>query len=249
LSEKLHAHPPTLERARVKNAGSPMIPWIKSSADFPNVDSALHEPGGLLCMGGTLGVEMIVAAYKRGIFPWYSEGQPVLWWSPDPRMVLFPDELKISRSLAKVVRSGKFEVRLDTAFKDVIEGCAAPREPRHGTWITPDMQAAYTRLHQQGIAHSAEAWLNGQLVGGLYGIALGKMFYGESMFTRVTNASKVAFVTLVEKLRADGFHLIDCQQETRHLASFGARPIPRSEFTQRVKELITSSYESNWVAS
>ncbi len=222
------------------------IPWIKTAKDFPSVDTALVEPSGLLCMGGTLSAEMIVGAYKRGIFPWFSEGQPILWWSPDPRMVLFPGDFKVSHSLTKTLRSAKFEVRFDTAFQRVIEGCAAPREPGHGTWITPDMQAAYTRLHAQGIAHSAEAWQGGELVAGLYGIGLGKMFYGESMFTRVTDGSKVAFVALVEKLKADGFVLIDCQQETRHLASFGAHPIPRAEFTQRVQELITSSSISNW---
>jgi leucyl/phenylalanyl-tRNA---protein transferase len=232
--------------------GARVIPWIKSAADFPSVETALHEPSGLLCMGGTLDPAMITAAYRRGIFPWYSEGQPILWWSPDPRMVLFPAEFKVSHSLAKTIRSNKYEVRFDTAFAEVIRHCAAPRAPGHGTWITPEMQAAYIQLHTMGVAHSAEAWQRGpagdELVGGLYGIAIGRMFYGESMFTRATDASKVAFAALMKKITADDFALVDCQQETRHLASFGARPITRREFTKRVQELITSSSasQSNW---
>ncbi len=227
-----------------------MIPWIQSAADFPAVDNALDEPNGLLCMGGSLDPDTVLAAYSRGIFPWYSDDQPILWWSPDPRMVLFPDEFKVSKSLSKTIRANKFEIRFDTAFDDVISTCAEPRGPSLGTWILPEMQTAYTRLHQIGFAHSAEAWRDGELVGGLYGIAMGRMFYGESMFARETDASKVAFAALVDKLKADGFELIDCQQETRHLASFGARPIPRKQFTQRLQELITlnsdNSLNSNW---
>ena len=227
-----------------------MIPLIQSAADFPAVDNALDEPNGLLCMGGNLDPDTVLAAYSRGIFPWYSDDQPILWWSPDPRMVLFPDEFKVSKSLSKTIRANKFEIRFDTAFDDVISTCAEPRGPSLGTWILPEMQAAYTRLHQIGFAHSAEAWRDGELVGGLYGIAMGRMFYGESMFARETDASKVAFAALVDKLKADGFELIDCQQETRHLASFGARPIPRKQFTQRLQELITlnsdNSLNSNW---
>ncbi len=222
-----------------------MIPWIKSAHDFPPVEHALHEPNGLLCMGGNLEPETVLTAYSRGIFPWYSAHQPILWWSPDPRMVLYPDEFKISKSLGKTIRSNKFEIRFDTAFKAVITACAEPRTPDSGTWILPEMQAAYTRLHQIGFAHSAETWQDGELVGGLYGIAMGRMFYGESMFARVTDASKVAFTAMVEKLIADGFELIDCQQETRHLASFGARPIPRKEFTQCLQELITLNPDSS----
>ena len=227
-----------------------MIPLIQSAADFPAVDNALDEPNGLLCMGGNLDPDTVLAAYSRGIFPWYSDDQPILWWSPDPRMVLFPDEFKVSKSLSKTIRANKFEIRFDTAFDDVISTCAEPRGPSLGTWILPEMQAAYTRLHQIGFAHSAEAWRDGELVGGLYGIAMGRMFYGESMFARETDASKVAFAALVDKLKADGFELIDCQQETRHLASFGARPIPRKQFAQRLQELITlnsdNSLNSNW---
>ncbi len=215
-----------------------MIPWLKTPLDFPAVETALHEPNGLLCAGGDLAPASILKAYSRGIFPWYSEGQPILWWSPDPRMVLFPDEFKVSKSLAKTARSGKFEIRMDTAFANVMAGCAAPRTPDGGTWIVEDMQAAYTRLHRLGFAHSVESWRDGALVGGLYGIALGRMFYGESMFARVTDASKVALLALVEKLKRDGFELIDCQQETRHLASFGARPIARKEFTRKLQELV-----------
>ncbi|MBL8525453.1 MAG: leucyl/phenylalanyl-tRNA--protein transferase [Betaproteobacteria bacterium] len=219
-----------------------MIPWLDSPTAFPDTKLALREPNGLICAGGNLDPATIVNAYSRGIFPWFSDDQPILWWSPDPRMVLFPGEFKVSKSLAKTVRSGKYTVRFDIAFDDVIKGCAAPREPGGGTWIVPEMQEAYGRLHKLGVAHSVESWVAGEdgeeLMGGLYGIALGRMFYGESMFARATDASKVALVALVEKLKRDGFQLIDCQQETRHLARFGARPIPRADFVQRLKELI-----------
>lgn len=215
-----------------------MIPWVQYSADFPDPSQALVEPSGLLCAGADLEPATIMAAYSRGIFPWFSDDQPILWWSPDPRMVLFPAEFKISKSLAKTVRGGKFDVRFDTAFADVIAACAAPREPDGGTWIVPEMRAAYTRLHRLGIAHSAESWRDGRLVGGLYGVALGRVFFGESMFARETDASKVAMTALVAKLARDGFQLIDCQQQTRHLASLGARPIPRREFLRHLRELI-----------
>ncbi len=217
-----------------------MIPWLDSPAAFPDVSRALKEPAGLLCAGGNLEPATLIAAYSRGIFPWFSDDQPILWWSTDPRMVLFPDEFKYSKSLAKTVRTQKFDVRFDTAFAEVIEGCAAPRTADGGTWIVAEMQAAYTRLHQLGVAHSVESWREGKLVGGLYGIALGRMFFGESMFARETDASKVALVALVEKLTRDGFELIDCQQETKHLARFGARPIPRRDFVQRLAKLINS---------
>ncbi len=221
-----------------------MIPWITRGARFPSPNMALVEPDGLLCAGGDLAPETIISAYRQGIFPWFSTGQPILWWTPDPRMVLFPSEFKVSRSLAKTVRQQKFEVRFDTRFRDVIAACAAPREPGlapgEGTWIVQEIQDAYTLLHKRGWAHSAESWLDGELVGGLYGVAIGRVFFGESMFTRVTDASKVAFVALVQKLIADGFALIDCQQQTRHLASFGARPIPRAAFLQQLSELINS---------
>ena len=215
-----------------------MIPWIASAYDFPSVDTARVEPNGLLCTGADLEPETIIAAYSRGIFPWFSDDQPILWWSPDPRMVLFPDEFKISKSLAKTVNRNVFDIRFDSAFADVISACSEPRSKNGGTWIVPEMRAAYAALHTIGVAHSIESWRDGKLVGGLYGLTLGRMFFGESMFARETDASKVALVALVEKLRRDGFELIDCQQETRHLASFGARPIPRHEFVQRLQELI-----------
>ena len=215
-----------------------MIPWIASAHDFPSVDTARVEPNGLLCSGANLEPETIIAAYSRGIFPWFSDDQPILWCSPDPRMVLFPDEFKISKSLAKTVNHDVFDVRFDSAFAEVISACSEPRSKNGGTWIVPEMRAAYAALHALGIAHSIESWRDGKLVGGLYGLALGRMFFGESMFARETDASKVALVALVDKLKRDGFELVDCQQETRHLASFGARPIPRSDFVRRLKELI-----------
>ncbi len=224
-----------------------MIPWLEALKNFPDTGTALSEPNGLLCAGGDLEPQTIISAYSKGIYPWFSDDQPILWWSPDPRMVLFPKEFKVSKSLAKTVRSGKFEVRFDTAFADVIAGCAEPREPDGGTWIVPEMQEAYASLHELGVAHSVESWQNEKLVGGLYGVALGRMFFGESMFARETDASKVALVAMVEKLKRDGFELIDCQQETRHLARFGARPIPRQEFVQRLQELINlGQSHSNW---
>jgi leucyl/phenylalanyl-tRNA--protein transferase len=218
-----------------------MIPWLEPGAAFPPVETALDNPNGLLCAGADLAPATLVGAYARGIFPWYAEGQPLLWWSPDPRMVLFPEEFKVSRSLHKTVRAGRFEVRFDTAFEQVIAGCAAPRRAQGGTWIVDAMRSAYTRLHHLGIAHSAESWCGGELVGGLYGVALGRVFFGESMFTRATDASKVALVALVDKLRHDGFALVDCQQETRHLASFGARPIARREFVRLLGQLLNSA--------
>lgn len=219
-----------------------MITWLKDDTPFPPVEKALALPNGLLAAGQDLSPERILDAYSRGIFPWYSEDEPVLWWSPNPRMVLFPDEFRISRSLSKAVSGSKFEIRMDTAFRRVMEACAKPRRGQPGTWIVPEMIDTYFHLHKMGFAHSVESWVpgdaGGELVGGLYGMALGKVFFGESMFARQTDASKVALVALVEKLKRDGFELIDCQQETKHMASLGARPIARTDFTQRLKELI-----------
>lgn len=198
---------------------------------FPDVSLALREPDGLLALGGDLSPERLLAAYRRGIFPWYSEGQPILWWSPDPRMVLFPEHLRVSRSLRRSLRRGGFEVRLDTAFAAIIEACAAPRGDGLGTWITAEMAQAYRRLHALGHAHSAETWQDGRLVGGLYGVAVGRVFFGESMFSRVTDASKVAFVHLVRQLQAWDFALIDCQIDSTHLRSLGASTISRARFT------------------
>jgi leucyl/phenylalanyl-tRNA--protein transferase len=215
-----------------------MIPWIRGNAPFPPITKALQAPNGLLCAGADLSPERLVSAYSQGIFPWYSEGDPIFWWSPDPRMVLFPGELRVSHSLKKTIARGIYETRFDTAFADVIGQCAAPRDGRAGTWIVPEMIAAYTALHERGFVHSVESWRDGELVGGLYGMALGKVFFGESMFTRAHDASKVALVKLVERLQAGGFRLIDCQQATSHLASLGAREIPRAEFAQLVRDSI-----------
>ena len=215
-----------------------MIPWLTDDARFPPAESALKDPNGLLAAGGELTTERLLAAYRRGIFPWYSAGQPVLWWSPDPRMVLFPPELKVSRSLARVVRNGNHEIRLDHDFAAVMQACAEPRRGQDGTWISAQMCAAYLRLHQLGYAHSVETWMDGELAGGLYGVAIGGMFYGESMFMRRRDASKIAMVHLVHQLEARGIKMIDCQMHTGHLASLGAREIPRTEFSQRLAELI-----------
>jgi leucyl/phenylalanyl-tRNA--protein transferase len=215
-----------------------MIPWLSEAPLFPPLETALAEPNGLLAAGGDLDPQRILAAYRRGIFPWYSAGEPILWWSPDPRMVLFPDELKISRSLAKTLRNAGYEVRLDTAFDEVINACAVkPRDGQPGTWITADMQDAYRALHRRGYAHSVETWIAGKLAGGLYGIALGQVFYGESMFSHARDASKIALAHLCAHLKQRGFGIIDCQMETAHLASLGARPIPRRDFVARLDEL------------
>lgn len=215
-----------------------MIPWLGSDSHFPPVEQATADPNGLLAAGGDLSVARLVEAYGNGIFPWFNEGQPILWWSPDPRMVLFPSELKVSRSLAKTLRNSRFEVRADTAFRDVIQSCRMRRRDQAGTWITAPMVEAYCELHRAGVAHSVETWLDAELVGGLYGVALGRAFFGESMFTRATDASKVALVTLVRQLERWGFEMVDCQMNTAHLASFGAREIARAEFTRRLRELI-----------
>jgi leucyl/phenylalanyl-tRNA--protein transferase len=215
-----------------------LIPWLGDTHAFPPLARALKEPNGLLAAGGDLGLERLLAAYRRGIFPWYSEDEPILWWSPDPRMVLFPAELKVSRSLAKTLRKGRFTITADRSFREVIEGCSGPRNGQRGTWITPEMIEAYCGLHDAGYAHSIEAWLNDRLAGGLYGVALGRAFFGESMFTHVTDASKVAFVALVRQLHQWQFGLIDCQMKTSHLASFGAREIPRTDFARRLSSLV-----------
>ena len=216
----------------------PLIPWLGPDSRFPPVEQATTDPNGLLAAGGDLSVARLVEAYGAGIFPWFNEDQPILWWSPDPRMVLFPAELKVSRSLARTLRNSRFEVRADTAFRDVIQRCRLSRRDQAGTWISAPMVEAYCELHRAGIAHSVETWLDAELVGGLYGVALGRAFFGESMFMRATDASKVALVTLVRQLERWGFEMVDCQMNTAHLASFGAREIPRAEFTRRLRELI-----------
>lgn len=197
---------------------------------FPPVRLALTEPDGLLAIGGCLSGQRLINAYRNGIFPWYNEGEPILWWSPNPRTVLFPNDLIISRSLRKTLRKNSFRFSIDQAFGQVISACAKPRPDAAGTWISPEIKAAYLGLHQMGIAHSAEIWLGDELVGGLYGIALGQVFFGESMFHTVTDASKVAFVNLVEKLKSWNYCLIDCQVYSNHLASLGAKEIDRAVF-------------------
>ena len=215
-----------------------MIPWLETGDPFPPVECALEEPNGLLAAGADLPVPRLLEAYRGGIFPWYSEGQPVLWWSPDPRMVLIPSELKLSRSLRKCISRRNYEVRADTAFNAVIRACAEPRPGREGTWITEGMADAYTALHCAGHAHSVETWIEGELAGGLYGVALGRMFYGESMFTRAPDASKIALAHLVRQLERRGCGMIDCQMKTAHLARFGARDIPRRDFVRRLASLV-----------
>ncbi len=215
-----------------------MIPFLLGHDPFPPVDCALTDPNGLLAAGADLSPGRLLEAYTRGIFPWFGEDDPVLWWSPDPRMVLFCRELRVSRSLRRVQRSGRFRVTMDMAFGEVMAGCGAPRPGQDGTWITPEMVEAYSRLYALGYAHSVESWDGGTLAGGLYGVCIGRMFFGESMFARVTDASKVAFVTLVQQLERWAMPLIDCQMSTRHLASFGARDIPRREFTRALDGLV-----------
>ena len=211
-------------------------------SSFPPVELALQSPNGLLASGGDLSVPRLLDAYRHGIFPWFNPGDPILWWSPDPRMVLFPDEVHVSRSLAKRLRRRDYVVRTDTAFDTVMAACAAPRLMDNGeaagTWISPDMVEAYMRLHEQGHAHSVEIWQNDTLVGGLYGVAVGRVFYGESMFSRIPDASKLALVHLCRQLQRWEFGMIDCQMETPHLASMGARPISRREFCTKLAVLI-----------
>jgi len=216
---------------------------------FPDVEYAGAE--GLLAVGGDLNVERLLAAYRHGIFPWYSEDQPILWWSPDPRAVLLPDKLKISRSLGKTIRKNIFRVTLDQRFAEVIKACANTRrgEEDTGTWITPEMMDAYIELHKSGVAHSVEVWYDDQLVGGLYGIAMGRAYFGESMFSRMTDASKVGFCFLVRQLQKWGYHFIDCQVESAHLTSLGAQPIPRSQFIDMLNEALKHEIQpSHWTA-
>jgi len=207
-----------------------MIPWLGDRPAFPPLSRALREPNGLLAAGGALTPEWLLAAYRRGIFPWFNDGEPILWWSPSPRMVVFPDEVRITRSLRKTLRKGDYEVRLDHDFAAVIRACAAPREPGGRTWITPDIQSAYIRMHQLGYAHSVETYIDGELAGGLYGMALGQAFFGESMFSRRTDASKIAFAHLTRFLEQRNFRVLDCQMTTQHLASLGGREISRETF-------------------
>ena len=276
-----------------------MIPWLSGNAPFPPAERALRSPNGLLAAGGDLSAPRLLEAYRHGIFPWFNPGEPILWWSPDPRMALVPGEFKISRSFARVLRNAAYEVRCDTAFERVMRCCAMPRNGRGGgcdtlpmeplatrlgepttlakslvmaepadcgsgrpaalpapegsaspcqggTWIGEDMVAAYCGLHRMGYAHSVETWMDGKLAGGLYGIAIGRMFYGESMFSRADNASKIALAHLAAQLERWGFGMIDCQMNTPHLASLGAREIPRSEFVARLQELVNCELVTRW---
>jgi leucyl/phenylalanyl-tRNA--protein transferase len=215
------------------------ITWLTPDGDrewFPPLDQALDEPEGLLAAGGDLSMPRLLAAYRRGIFPWYSAGQPVLWWSPDPREVLVPGEFRCTRSLAKTLRNRGFEVTFDRDFAAVVDACAARREHSAGTWITPEMHAAYCELHARGRAHSVEVRLDGRLVGGLYGVLMGAVFFGESMFSRERDASKVALARLTERAVVAGLQLIDCQLPTPHLRSLGSKPMPRSAFSALVAQ-------------
>jgi len=223
-----------------------MIPWLDASIDFPPADRALREPNGLLAAGGDLSAPRLLNAYRHGIFPWFNTDAPLLWWSPDTRMVLIPGEFRISHSLRKTLHKQQFEVRFDTAFESVMRACAAPRAGQAGSWIHDDMIAAYCALHELGHTHSVESWQGGQLVGGLYGVAIGRMFYGESMFSRVSDASKVALAHLARQLGRWDFGLIDCQMNTSHLASLGAREIPRADFIARVQELVNCAPVTRW---
>jgi leucyl/phenylalanyl-tRNA--protein transferase len=218
-----------------------VIPWLQPDDPpdaFPPVDSALEEPDGLLCAGGDLSPQRLLAAYRRGVFPWYAEGQPILWWSPDPRAVLFPGEFKVSRSLAKAVRNRGFTVTFDQDFSSVIRHCGDRQLRPEGTWISPDMCQAYARLHDLGYAHSVETWHDGDLVGGLYGVALGRVFFGESMFSTERDASKVALHALVRALLSRNDAMIDCQVTSAHLERLGVRAIPRSEFIARLASCV-----------
>ncbi|MEH6566302.1 MAG: leucyl/phenylalanyl-tRNA--protein transferase [Halopseudomonas sp.] len=223
------------------------LTWLDAqTTDFPPASRAMTSPNGLLAAGGDLSPERLLRAYRNGIFPWYGEGQPILWWCPDPRTVLAPSELHIARSMRKFIRQNEFTISLDRAFPAVMAACAGPRRDTDATWITPAMQAAYTQLHRLGHAHSVEVWQGDELVGGLYGIALGKVFFGESMFSTRSNASKLAFVTLAQHLNDCGFALIDCQMPTDHLFSLGARSMPRAEFLRQLAHLCPATGKSNW---
>ncbi|MGH1461102.1 MAG: leucyl/phenylalanyl-tRNA--protein transferase [Neptuniibacter sp.] len=224
-----------------------MIPWLHNSTDpFPPHDQALDDPNGLLAAGGGLTQKRLIAAYRSGIFPWYSPGEPVLWWSPDPRCVLLPSQLHISRSMRKRLKKKDFEVCFDRNFSAVIDACSKPRNDGEGTWITREMKQAYCGLHKQGVAHSVEVYMNNELVGGLYGIAMGKLFFGESMFSRSRDASKIAFIKMVEQLANWGYALIDCQVSNDHLFSLGATEIKRNEFLGYLDKYLDTSTNHSW---
>ena len=215
-----------------------MIPFLGSTDPFPPVEQALDEPDGLLAAGADLTPGRLIDAYSHGIFPWFNDGDPILWWSPDPRTVLAPHDFHVSHSLRKRLKQRQFTVTADTAFAAVLDECAAPRPDDGGTWLTPPMKAAYLALHEQGHAHSVEVWMEGALAGGIYGVALGQMFFGESMFSRRTDGSKIALACLATQLGRWGFPWIDCQLETEHLLSLGAVAVPRRRFVAKVARLV-----------
>lgn len=217
--------------------------WLDEDLHFPHPELANED--GIIAIGGDLSTPRLLLAYELGIFPWFNPGDPIIWWSPDPRCVLFPDELKVSKSMRPIFNQKKFHITFDQAFVEVVKNCKLTERKGQdgGTWITDDMFIAYCRLHDEGVAHSVEVWQEGKLVGGLYGLAIGKIFFGESMFSKVSNSSKVGFITLVRFLVEKGFHLIDCQQETAHLKSLGARSIPRKDFLTILEKNQTEPYE------
>ncbi len=223
-----------------------MIPFLAPGARFPPVERALRRPDGLLAAGGDLSVATLVRAYRQGIFPWFNEGDPILWWSPNPRMVLRCAEFHVSRTLRRRLNRRDVRVSLDEAFTDVVAACAAPRDEDGGTWLVPEMQAAYLAMHAEGLAHSVEVWRGDQLVGGLYGVALGRMFFGESMVARETDASKMAMAWLSAQLLDWDMPLIDCQMATPHLASLGARAVSRRQFTAWVTALANQPGPAEW---
>jgi len=218
-----------------------MIPFLGAADPFPPVEQALDNPDGLLAAGGSLSTRRLLDAYRRGIFPWFSEGDPILWWSPDPRTVLRPSQVHVSHSLRKRLRKEAFLITIDRAFGRVLDGCAAPRADDAGTWLSEPMRRAYMALHASGFAHSIEVWMDGELAGGIYGVAIGRMFFGESMFTRRTDASKIAMVRLAAQLDRWSCPLIDCQLETGHLLSLGAEPMPRRQFVAEVAQLVKAT--------
>jgi leucyl/phenylalanyl-tRNA---protein transferase len=227
-------------------AGTSMIPFLSPADPFPPIERALGEPNGLLAAGGGLSVARLIDAYAHGIFPWFSEGDPVLWWCPDPRMVLPTDQVHVSRSLRRRLRKGGFTITMDRVFPEVLAACAGPRRGESGTWLVPAMMRAYRRLYDAGAAHSIEVWMDGQLAGGLYGVAIGRMFFGESMFSRRTDGSKIAIVALAAQLARWDCPVIDCQMQTRHLASLGALDVPRRDFVRLVATLVAMPGPPNW---
>ncbi|MBM5812698.1 MAG: leucyl/phenylalanyl-tRNA--protein transferase [Gammaproteobacteria bacterium] len=220
------------------------ITWLADSdppTRLPPTGQALADPNGLLAAGGALTPDWLVHAYRHGVFPWYGPGQPILWWSPDPRAVLLPQEFHVSRSLARAIRNRGYRTTIDAAFAEVVAGCAAPRRTGGGTWLSPAMQVAYRALFERGLAHSVETWLGERLVGGIYGVALGRVFFGESMFSRARDASKVALARLVAECRRHDIPLIDCQVPSAHLASLGSRCLTRAAFEARLAALVTDA--------